>query len=175
MLPNLSIRDLPDALIGEGRYAATTDEIAALTGGSADAVRHGLARLRHQSRVFTPARSFHVMVPPEYRSWGAMPAPWFIDSMMRHLGRHYYVSLLSAAAHHGASHQAAQVFQVITDRHVEDRDFGRVRLRFYRSGFASQAPTERINTPTGTSGRQRGNRNDNEDEESGLGNRNTNR
>jgi predicted transcriptional regulator of viral defense system len=150
MLPNQAIRNLPDALIGEGRYAATTAEIVALTGADSDAVRHGLTRLRRQGRVFTPARSFHVMVPPEYRSWGAPPAPWFIDAMMRHLSRDYYVALLSAAAHHGASHQAAQVFQVITDRHVENRNFGRIRLRFYRSSFVSRMPVETVNTPTGT-------------------------
>jgi predicted transcriptional regulator of viral defense system len=149
MLPNLPIRNLPDALIGEGRYAATTKQIMALTGADADAVRHGLTRLRRQGRVFTPARSFHVMVPPEYRSWGAVPGPWFIDAMMHHLERDYYVALLIAAAHHGASHQAAQVFQVVTDRNLEDRDFGRIRLRFYRSGLASQTPTESVNTPTG--------------------------
>lgn len=150
MLPNQAFRSLPDALIGEGRYTATTAEIMMLTGANADAVRHGLARLRQQERVFTPARSLHVMVPSEYRSWGAVPAPWFIDAMMRHLGRDYYVALLSAAAHHGASHQAAQVFQVVTDRHVANRDFGRIRLRFYRSVFVSQTPSESVNTPTGT-------------------------
>jgi hypothetical protein len=90
------------------------------------------------------------MVPPEYRSWGAVPAAWFIDPMMQHLGRSYYVGLLSAAAQHGASHQAAQTFQVVTDRHVEDRDFDRVRLRFQTSALAAQTPIEQINTPTGT-------------------------
>ena len=150
MLPNQAIRNLPDALIGEGRYTATTDEIVALTGADADAVRHGLTRLRRQDRVFTPARSFHVMVPAEFRSWGAVPAPWFIDAMMRHLRRDYYVALLSAASHHGASHQAPQAFQVVTDRHLDDRDFGRIRLRFYRSRFVSQMPIEIVNTPTGT-------------------------
>ncbi len=118
-----------------------------LTGADADAVRHGLSRLRRQGRVFTPARSFHVMVPPEHRSWGAVPAPWFIDAMMRHLGRGYYVALLSAAAHHGASHQAAQVFQIVTDRHLGDRDFERIRLRFYRSGARVARLPPRASTP----------------------------
>jgi predicted transcriptional regulator of viral defense system len=149
MLPYQTIHTLPDFLISNGRYAVTTDEIVALTGASSDAVRHGLARLRRQGRVFTPARSFHVMVPPEYRSWGVTPAPWFIDAMMRHLGRDYYVGLLSAAAHHGASHQAVQVFQVLTNRHVENRDFERIRLRFYRSSLISRTPVETVNTPTG--------------------------
>ena len=90
------------------------------------------------------------MVPPEYRTWGAVPASWFIDPMMRHLGRSYYVGLLSAAAQHGASHQAAQTFQVMTDRHVENRDFDRIRLRFQTSSLVGQMPIEQVNTPTGT-------------------------
>jgi predicted transcriptional regulator of viral defense system len=145
-----TFRELPDFLIGGGRYWATTGEIAVLTRAGSDATRHGLARLRSQRRLFTPARSFHVMVPPEYRSWGAVPAAWFIDPMMQHLGRDYYVGLLSAAAQHGASHQAAQTFQVVTDRHVEDRDFDRVRLRFQTSALTAQTPVEPVNTPTGT-------------------------
>jgi predicted transcriptional regulator of viral defense system len=145
----MTFRELPDFLISRGRYWATTGEIAAQTGAGSDATRHGLARLRSQRRLFTPARSFHVMVPPEYRSWGAVPAAWFIDPMMQHLGRDYYVGLLSAAAQHGASHQAAQTFQVVTDRHVEDRDFERVRLRFQTSGLVARTPVEQVNTPTG--------------------------
>lgn len=146
----MTFRELPDALISRGRYWASTGEITAQTGAGPDAVRHGLARLRSQRRLFTPARSFHVMVPPEYRSWGAVPAAWFIDPMMQHLGRDYYVGLLSAAAQHGASHQAAQTFQVMTDRHLEDRDFGRVRLRFHSSALVGQTPVEQVNTPAGT-------------------------
>jgi predicted transcriptional regulator of viral defense system len=146
----MTFRELPDFLISRGRYWATTDEIATLTGAGSDATRHGLARLRSQRRLFTPARSFHVMIPPEYRSWGAVPAAWFIDPMMQHLGRDYYVGLLSAAAQHGASHQAAQTFQVVTGRHLEDRDFERVRLRFQTSALVGQTPVEKANTPTGT-------------------------
>jgi len=44
------------------------------------------------------------------------------------------VGLLSAAAIHGASHQAPQVFQVMVDERVRARSLGRVKLRFYRSG-----------------------------------------
>jgi predicted transcriptional regulator of viral defense system len=142
--------DLPDALISQGVHTATTAEIAELTGANADAVRHGLSRLRQQQRVFSPARGLYVMVPPEYRSWGVVPGSWFIDALMGHLGRDYYVGLLTAAAHHGAAHQAPQVFQSVVDRHVEDRDIERVRLRFYRSALVSRIPVDRTNTYTGT-------------------------
>ena len=43
------------------------------------------------------------MIPPEFRSWGAVPATHFIDPMMRFLGHDYYVGYLSAAEAHGAA------------------------------------------------------------------------
>jgi predicted transcriptional regulator of viral defense system len=141
---------LPDHLIGQGRYTATTEEITRLTGRDADAVRHGLARLRRQGRLFSPARGFHVVVPPEYRSWKAVPADWFVDDLMAYLRRSYYVGLLSAASLHGASHQAPQVFQIVTEREHHDRDFGRVRLRFYQSAWVPKTPTIVRNSHTGT-------------------------
>jgi predicted transcriptional regulator of viral defense system len=142
--------DLPERLISEGRYTATTEEIAQTAGRSVDAVRHGLARLREQGRVFSPARGFHVFVPSEFRSWRVVPATWFIDELMVFMERDYYVALLSAASLHGASHQAPQTFQVITDRECDDRDFERVRLRFYQSAHVAETPTIRQNSHTGT-------------------------
>ena len=46
------------------------------------------------------------VVPPQYASWGAPPPGWYIDDLMRHEGRPYYVGLLKAAELHGATHQA---------------------------------------------------------------------
>lgn len=136
------IHELPDVLISQGRYAASLADIRALTGLSDAAIASGLQRLRRRRLVCSPTRGLYVMVPPEYRSWGVVPADWFIDDMMRHLGRRYYVALLSAAAFHGASHQASQVFQVMADARVLDRVLGRVRLRFYNSAHVADTPTE---------------------------------
>jgi predicted transcriptional regulator of viral defense system len=107
-------------------------------------------RLRKQHLAFSPARGLYGFVPPSYRSWGVTPADWFIDDLMRHLGRDYYVSLLSAAARHGAAHQRPQVFQVVTGKTTADRDIGRVRLRFFKSQSVAQAAKETVTTPTGT-------------------------
>ena len=141
--------ELPEALISQGRYWATAAELRTMLGSSQSALSALLTRLRTQSRVISPARSFHVMVPPEYRGSGAPPGEWFIDPMMEHLHRSYYVSFLTAAAMHGAAHQAPQAFQVVTTKYLPDRDFGRTRLRFTTSGHVTDMGSERQITHTG--------------------------
>jgi hypothetical protein len=47
---------------------------------------------------------------------------------MKHQGIDYRISLLRAAAFHGASHQASMVFQVVVPRQLRDFDMGRHRL-----------------------------------------------
>jgi hypothetical protein len=62
-----------------------------------DAVRKGLERLTRKRLICSPARGVYVVVPPQFRRQGTVPATHFIDAMMQALGRHYYVSLVSAA------------------------------------------------------------------------------
>jgi len=135
--------------MAEGRYAATAEELSELTGVAPRSLYGALARLMRDGRLFSPARGLYVPVPPDYRTWGAVPADWFVDAMMRHLKRSYYVAFLSAAALHGAAHQAPQVFQVMTTKPLPDRDFGRVRLRFTASRLVDKMDTERQLTHTG--------------------------
>lgn len=144
-----SLAELPDALVSEGRYWLTAAEAAELASVPLAHVYPGLARLRRRGALFSPARGFYVVVPPEYRSWGVLPGELFIDGMMCALGRSYYVSLLTAAAMHGASHQAPQVFQVMVDRHMPNRDIKRVRLRFYVNEHLGQMAVEELQVDTG--------------------------
>ena len=99
--------------MSQGRYWVSSTEAAQFADVPPQHVYPGLQRLRRRGAIFSPARGLYVVVPPEYRSWGVLPGELFIDPMMRALGRNYYVSLLTAAAMHGASHQAPQVFQVM--------------------------------------------------------------
>jgi len=148
----VKMRDLADHFLTVGRYIFTLAEAQeALGAGDPAAVYTGLSRLHRRNELFSPARGLYVAVPPEYRNRGVVPAEWFIHEMMSHLGRPYYVGLLSAAAMHGASHQAPQVFQVITDRSdlVRKRDLGPIRLRFYSSENVAADPTTRITVPSG--------------------------
>lgn len=144
-----SIADLPDVLISQGRYWVTASEAAQLAGVPPAHVYPGLQRLRRRGTMFSPTRGLYVVVPPEYRSWGVLPGELFIDAMMRSLGRDYYVSLLTAAAMHGAAHQAPQLFQVMVDRHVADRDIERVKLRFYANEYLDRMAVQERQVDTG--------------------------
>jgi predicted transcriptional regulator of viral defense system len=145
----LRIADLPDALLADGQPWFTTEEAAARTQRGLGAVHLGLSRLRRAGRVFSPAEGFYVVVPPDFQSWGVVPGEWFIEGMMQHLHRDYYVGLLSAAEMHGAAHQAPQAFQVMVDRQLRDRDCGRVHLRFVTSRLVGHVPTVRRAVHTG--------------------------
>lgn len=141
--------DVGSTLLAQGRYWATTRELEVLTGEPPATMRSSLARLIRKGELFSPARGFYVVVPPQYRSWKVVPADWFIDALMGHLGRPYYVGFLSAAALHGAAHQSPQTFRVMTDRYLPGRDIERVRLRFTIVSHFAQMPTERRTVETG--------------------------
>ncbi len=146
----VDIAGLPDALLAAGVHAFTTADAAAAAEIKQDSARPALARLIKNGLVFSPARGLYIPIPPEFRSWRAVPALWFVDPLMVHLDRTYYVGYLSAAEVHGAAHQRPQALQVVVDRDLRGRSFGRVRLRFITNRDAGSLPTVRQNTPTGT-------------------------
>lgn len=141
--------ELPERLIGEGRFWLTTDEAAEMLGRDSRTAYPRLAELERAGKLFSPAKGLYVVVPAEYRSWRVVPADWFIHPMMNHLDRSYYVGFLSAAARHGAAHQAPQIFQVVVDRDLQDRQFGRVHLHFVKSAHVEDADCELVNSHTG--------------------------
>ena len=147
------MRLLPEHLIATGQPVVPLETITRLVGLPSRTVHSGLQRLRQGGRLFSPARGLYVAVPPEYRSRGVVPAEWFVDPVMRYLRRSYYVGLLTAAAMHGAGHQAPQVFQVMLDTQLANRDLGPVRLRFHVNSLLSKGvelPVDLQTTHTGT-------------------------
>jgi predicted transcriptional regulator of viral defense system len=82
-----------------------------------------------RGKLAHPRQGFYLIVRPEHRAAGAAdPAEW-IGPLMKHQGLVYRVSLLRAAAHHGSSHQAAMIFQVVTPRQLRDLTHGAHRLQ----------------------------------------------
>ena len=120
-LPAAGARTLAflERLQGAGRYTFTRAEVQKELGLSASALKSLFWRLGRQRRVDVPHRGFYVIVTPEYRRAGSLPPSWFIDDLMTHLRRPYYVGVLSAAALHGAAHQAPHEFQVVTDQSLQ--------------------------------------------------------
>ena len=142
--------DWVEQLQSTGRYTFTASQVESETERSPVGVQTALRRLKEQSRIVSPRRGFYVIVPPEYRATGSLPASWFIDDLMRHLDQPYYVGLLSAAAIYGAAHQQPMVFQVVTDRPTREMRAGKVVIRFSMSGKVEQMPTTGVQTETGT-------------------------
>lgn len=141
--------ELADWLVGRGTHFVTTDEVSHALRLDQQSTWNALSDLQRRGLVFSPARGAYVPIPPEYRAWGAVPASHFVDPLMRHLKRDYYVGLLSAAEVYGVAHQRPQVFQVVVDKQLQPRRFGRIALEFVASSNVGSRSTRRVNTPTG--------------------------
>ena len=136
-------------LAAEGRYTFTTDEVVAALGGSVPAVRAQVRRLKKRGLIADPHRGFHVIVPPEYKRLGCLPAEQFVPQLMDHLGEIYYTALLSAAELHGAAHQRPQGFQVMIARNRRPLVCGQVRVQFIARADLARTPIVEKNTPRG--------------------------
>lgn len=145
-----SIAAYIDELQQDGIYTVTRRDLEERTGATRAAVTAAVGRLKRRGRLAEPRQGFLVIVPLEYRSLGTLPAPWFIDDLMRFLGQPYYVGLLTAAAIHGAAHHRPQEFQVVTDRPTRPITVGRVRIRFVKKSTIHLAMTQEVKTETGS-------------------------
>jgi len=140
------IRELAES----GRYSFSSHDARSALGVSADAARVSLHRLIREGEIASPARGFYVIVPPEYRSLGCLPADQFIPALMQRSGLPYYAGLLTAAQYHGAAHHRPQEFQVMVDtRHLRIH-CGRVRVAFFMRKRLRVIPLQNFNTPRGT-------------------------
>ena len=118
-------------LQSEGRITFTRAEAIAALGLTEGAFLKAAARLQRRGLLLNPRQGFYIVVPPQYLSWGAPPPAWYIDALMYHEGRSYYVGLLKAAELHGATHQAVMEFQVVTDRQLPRIRAGRSFITFH--------------------------------------------
>ena len=136
-----------DQLLSEGTNTVTIDDIDSRTRVTRNAVYLGVKYAMDRKRLFSPARGLYVVVPPEFRSIGVVPATHFIDPMMNHLGVEYYLGLATAASWWGSSHHASQEFQVIANGRLPDRAIGNVRLRFISRARLDDKAIRRIAGP----------------------------
>lgn len=142
-------RQYIESLAAAGRYHFGSRDAQTALRVSATAARVALGRLARQGAIASPARGFYVIVPPEYRSLGCLPAEQFIPALMRSLHLPYYAGLLTAAQYHGAAHQRPQEFQVFLQKRRRPIACGRVRVAFIIRKRLPEVPTQSLNTPRG--------------------------
>ncbi|HEY4300108.1 MAG TPA: type IV toxin-antitoxin system AbiEi family antitoxin [Candidatus Didemnitutus sp.] len=118
-------------LLATGRVAFSSAEAQKELGLPRASLLKSARRLQKQSKLYSPRSSYYVIVPPQFLKWGAPPPSWFIDDLMRHEQRPYYVGLLKAAELHDASHQAVMEFQVVTSARLPKLQAGRSRIVFH--------------------------------------------
>lgn len=112
---NQSLEAWTESLMARGRYAFALNEVREeFTRRTAMAVKSALKRLVDKGKILSVHKGYYLILPPQYAARGILPPSLFLDTFMRFLQRPYYVSLLNAAAYHGASHQQPQEFFVMT-------------------------------------------------------------
>ena len=79
-----------------------------------DTIRRSLTRQTQKRKICSVWNGFYVIVPIEYQNKGIVPVVFYIDQLMRFLGRDYYIALLNAAAFYGAAHQRPQEYTIVT-------------------------------------------------------------
>ncbi|MCD8515958.1 MAG: type IV toxin-antitoxin system AbiEi family antitoxin [Burkholderiaceae bacterium] len=120
-----------NGLLATGGVVFTAEQAERALGVSHGALLDAAEQMQHKGMLLSPRQGFYVVVPPQYAAWGAPPPTWYIDALMRYLGRPYYVGLLKAAQLHGATHQAVMQFQVISNKQIPDIRAGRNLISFY--------------------------------------------
>jgi len=136
-------------LASRGQHHFSTAEIRVALGVSLPAVRASLRRLKRRGVIADPHRGFHVIVPPEYRRLGCLPPEQFVPRLMEHLGKAYYVALLSAAELHGAAHHRPQSFQVMLAKNRRPIACGEVRVQFVARHDLARTPVVEKQSPRG--------------------------
>lgn len=138
------ITDYISELAAKGRACFSFEDIEKLT-----RIKASLRRLSKKGEIAMPYRGFYVIIPPEYRAMGCLPAEQIIPDLMEHLKEVYYTGLLSAAEYHGAAHHRPQVFQVVVAKSRRPIRCGKVRVEFIFRKNAASIPTQPRNTPAG--------------------------
>ena len=115
-----------------------------------EAMRNSIKRLVASKKILPLMRGYYLIVPPEYKQLGLVPPELFIHDLMTEIDVPYYVGLLSAASFQGATHQAAQIFQVMVNTRLKPISLGqRTHIMFYFNKRLLRTPLQQLKTDRG--------------------------
>lgn len=88
------------------KYSFSKEEIASECDISVQALNSALRRQKAKGKIVNIRKGFYIIIPPKYQLLGQLPLSLYIDNLFQWIGKPYYISLLTAASKHGASHHA---------------------------------------------------------------------
>ncbi|MBM3611027.1 MAG: hypothetical protein FJX18_05855 [Alphaproteobacteria bacterium] len=142
-----------ERLESQGKLFVTRQELTGDKALSSSSLRVMVHRLKKAGRLVSLGGGCYLIVPHLYKKAGAPPIEWYLDDYMKFLKINYYAGLLTAAAYHGASHQAPQVYQVIVDKKRKALKIGRSLILFiYKNpkSFKEQTSIQPLTSIDGT-------------------------
>lgn len=143
------LQDYIDEHLARGGFAFHADDAIKACKVTAIAFKRAADRLQAKSKLLRVQPGIVVPIPPEHRDRGAPPMVWFIDEVMRSRKTDYCVGLLSAAAFHGATHQAVQTFQILTANRIKPIKAGNDIISTIHKSDLSKFPYQQAQTDTG--------------------------
>lgn len=141
--------DFAESIQRQGRYCFSKQEAMDALGISASAFGKAAHRLIQNTKLMRVRNNFYAVVPPEYRASKGLPPTFFIDALMKFSEQPYYVGILSAAALHGAAHQAPQELQVVTRKQLLSVTLENSRIHFFNKKRMEKTSVQTMKTPMG--------------------------
>ncbi len=126
-----SLEQYLDEQLSRGRSYFSREEGLEALGMSSETFSAAVTRLSKKRRLVSPKQGFYLILRPEDQVSGAPDPVRWINPLLNYLELDYRISLLRAAAFHGASHQAAMVFQVIVPKQLRTIEIGRHRIHSF--------------------------------------------
>ncbi len=126
-----------------GKYTFSREEVlTAFPNCKPETISAKLSREVRKGKIMIPVNGFYVIIPDEYLLRGFAPQPFYLDDMMLHLKRRYYVALLNAGSYHGAGHQAPMTFCVMLEPPaMHDKKTVKYSTRFF---YRTSIPMEYV-------------------------------
>jgi len=125
-----SLKQFTDDMLANGKSYFVRDEALVQLELSSKAFTAMSNRLKKKNQLASPFRGFYLILRPEDRFAGAPDPKCWIDPLMQYLNLDYRITLLTASAIHGSSHQAAMLFQVVVPKQLQNIQIGRHKIQF---------------------------------------------
>src|SRR5690554_6122400 len=115
-----------------------------------DTIRRSLTRQTRKRKICSVWNGLYVIIPIEYQNKGIVPVVFYINQLMKFLGRDYYIALLNASAFHGSAHQRPQEYSIVsTPPSLRTSKREGVRINFINKKVIPEELIEQRKTQTG--------------------------